>query len=130
MGRPPLGKRAMTATEAQRRWRKRKRLGLVGTKSEIATAVAKADQPEPPKAAHVPLLREPPTVQIEELMRQLEIAQGTAQPKLAVPDDPGRCFLCLEQRPVMVKIARRYFTLILCDGCIGELHENIAARAL
>jgi hypothetical protein len=30
MGRPPLGKRAMSATELQRRWRQRKRLGLVG----------------------------------------------------------------------------------------------------
>jgi hypothetical protein len=41
MGRPPLGKRPMTATEHQRRWRKRRRLGLVGRRPQ--RPVAKGD---------------------------------------------------------------------------------------
>lgn len=119
MGRPALGKRPMTATEHQRRWRKRKRLRLVG----------RVEPKEPKRPLPGPSV--PEQELIEELGRELdrvrrELALRDAPPTVVGPDNPSRCSICRRRRdevPVMLTAELRRFQLFLCNVCIEDLHR-------
>lgn len=128
MGRPPIGKRTMTATERQRRWRaKRKR-------------VAQSAEPDlPPKR---PLPDERPTIQtlIEKLTREreqarkeLEIARRGAHPKPLGHDDQNPCSRCRKGRAdvkVMLKVPLPDSVVFLCNDCIDQMRRTVAAAWL
>jgi hypothetical protein len=120
MGRPPLANK-MTRAERQRRWRKRKRLGLVGKPPKDAA-------PEPPLdlglLAHLRKER-------DQARRDLELALRDARPGIPRPDDPGRCFYCLKRQDevkVMLKASRPRYTVFTCDACVDRLYAEKAAR--
>jgi hypothetical protein len=130
MGRPPIGNRAMTKTERQRRWRERKR-----------DSQFKRPSPEQPRRslpdderAAVRDGYQARIARIEELARQLEhvrqeldLAQGAELLRAAGHGNPGRCFLCLKPRDqvkAMFVASRRYSQLFLCNGCIDEMHQH------
>ena len=123
MGRPPLANK-MTRAERQRRWRKRKRLGLVGRPKRALDE--RAAVPEPP--ADLALI-ERLTQERDQARRELELALQSVQPRVVGPDNPSRCFVCLRRRPkVMLDLSRRRQEVFLCDECIDEMSRMRAAR--
>jgi hypothetical protein len=116
-----FGKRAMSATERQRRWRKRRRLGQVGRPSMRPSPVELAPV-SVPKQHQAPIEK-----------RERDQAR---QPRAVGPDNPSRCFVCLRRRPevkVMLDLSRRRQEVFLFDGCIDRLsrmsNERIARLA-
>jgi hypothetical protein len=127
MGRPPLANK-MTRAERQRRWRKRKRLGLVGRPPKRALD-ERAAVPEPP--ADLALI-ERLTQERDQARRELELALPSVQPRVVGPDNPSRCFVCLRRRPevkVMLDLSRRRQEVFLCDECIDEMSRMSNERA-
>jgi hypothetical protein len=124
MGRPPIGKKSMTRAERQARWRKRKRLGLLGRPPKLSASAA----PEPP--ADLGLI-EQLTRERDQARRELELALPGVQPRAVGPDNPSRCFVCLRPRSevkVMLDLSRRRQEVFLCDGCIDQLSRMSNAR--
>jgi hypothetical protein len=131
MGRPPIGKKPMTATEYQRRWRqKRRQQGLVEPGGS-----ARAESP-PLAATRVrtqPASEQAAERRIEELVRQrdqalaqLELAHRGIRPREAGHDYPNACFICHKRPPEakgMVTASRRHFQLFLCGDCIYEMRQ-------
>jgi hypothetical protein len=122
MGRPPIGKRTMTATERQRRWRKKRK--------RLAQSAEPDWQPKLPdeQAAIEKLTRER-----NQARRQLELAQRSAQPKAVGPDDQSPCSLCRKGRAevkVMLKVPLPDFLLFLCNDCIDQMRRTVAAAWL
>jgi hypothetical protein len=123
MGRPPIGKRAMSATERQRRWRKRRRLGRAGRPPDERAAA-----PEPPlDLGLIEHLRK----ERDQARQDLELALHDVRPGTSGPDDPGRCFYCLRRQDevkVMLKASRPRYTVFTCDACVDRLYAEKAAR--
>jgi hypothetical protein len=135
MGRPPIGKKAMTATDRQRRWRQKRRRRqqepppLARVAAEPASRVAA--QPASREAAE---RIEDPERQLHQAHTELELARGVA-PEAVGDDHPHPCFVCHKWPPEakgMVTASRPRWTLFLCNGCIAEMHrfsdEIIAGR--
>jgi hypothetical protein len=126
MGRPPIGKRAMSATERQRRWRKRRRLGQVGRPPKTVT-----DGPELP--ADVAALIEQLMRERDQARRELEHALRDVRPKPVGPDNPSRCFVCLRPRSevkVMLDLSRRRQEVFLCGECIAQMSRMANVRVV
>jgi hypothetical protein len=125
MGRPLLATK-MTRAEIQRRWRKRRRLGLVGRPPKTVPPDERAAVPPADLA-----LIEDLTHQLDQSRREtealrLELVAGI-EPGAARPDDPGRCFYCLKRRDevkAMLKASRRRFTVFTCNECIDRLRQE------
>jgi hypothetical protein len=96
MGRPPLATK-MTRTEIQRRWRKRRRLGLVGRPPKTVPPDERPAVPPADLAWIEQLTRERDQARREIETLKLELVVGI-EPGAAEPDDPGRCFYCLKRR--------------------------------
>jgi len=117
MGRRAIGDAPMTATEYQRRWRKRRRLGIVGraeSRRPVAETAPASDQTLVDELRH----------DLDRARRELTLL--TAPATAVEPGNPARCFICLRRRdevPVMLTAERRRFQLFLCDGCIEEFHR-------
>jgi len=131
MGRPPIGKKPMTRTEYQQRWRQKRhqqRLQLSGP----LPAPSRSDRIDPDIQPAFDQAADRP--QIEELKRQLDqarrelvAAHQSIDPRAAGPDDPGRCFYCLkrqDQVKVMLKAARPRFTVFTCNECVDEMRRE------
>jgi hypothetical protein len=124
MGRPPIGKHAMSATERQRRWRKRRRLGLVGRPPKMATV-----PDEPADLGVIEHLRK----ERDQARRELEHALRDVRPKPVGPDNPSRCFVCLRPRSdveVMLDLSRRRQEVFLCGECIAQMSRTSNERVV
>jgi hypothetical protein len=114
MGRPPLGKRAMTKTERQQRWRQ-------GKRAEQSPHPDR-DESRPPPAANQKL--------IERLTRERDEARRELALRLREVGE-GRCFLCLKRSDevdVMTEAPRSYFNLLLCNECIEGKYPQFLAE--
>ena len=123
MGRPPIGRKAMTATDRQRRWRqKRRRQRLTGPEPRPAEPASRvAAEPASNEAAE---RIEDLERQLDHAHQQLELAHRGAAPEAAGHDYPHPCFICHRRRPEatgMVTAERRGFALYLCNRCIAEM---------
>ena len=128
-GRPPIGKRRMTGTEYQRRWRqKRRRQQLTGPEPRPSTRTT-LDEPDRQPASREAAER------IADLTRQLgqalmqleELAQRGVAPGAAGQDYPHPCFVCHQRLPEakgMITAERPRFTLFLCNGCLHEMCQH------
>ena len=134
MGRPPLGKRAMSATELQRRWRQRKRLGLVGRADDWPPPGGYRDErPDvaDDRTAEYQARIEDLTLQLERARQQrdqaqheLELAAGGAKLRPVGLDHPGGCSVCLRRRDqvkAMFTNTRRYYPFCICNECADEV---------
>jgi ClpX C4-type zinc finger len=129
MGRPPIGKKPMTRTEYQRRWRQKRhqqRLQRSGPKPP-----SKSDRIDPDiQLASDQADRqriEGLTRQLDQARRELAAAHQGIGPRAAGPDDPGRCFYCLKRQDevkVMLKAARPRFTVFTCNECVDEMRQE------
>jgi hypothetical protein len=122
MGRPPIGKKPMTRTEYQQRWRQKRDQQRLQRSVPKPPAPSRIDPDIPPvsdQAADRP--------RIEELKRQLDQARRELVARAAGPDDPGRCFYCLKRRDevkVMLKAARPRFTVFTCNECVDVMRQE------
>ena len=133
MGRPPIGRKAMTATEHQRRWRQRQRAQTAASPRSAEPDI----RPEPPEFAPAP---ESSTAEkrIEELTRERDqarwerdLALRGSQPRVAGDNEGSWCFVCHKRREdvaIMLTAARNYFQLFLCDGCIDQMGQIVAEK--
>ena len=129
MGRPPIGTVAMTSTERARRHRALHRTDKA-VRSEPAE-IAPADDQVTDLEAEIDELRRERDQARRELARRDALAQPEPQPKAANPAIAGACFVCRRrshEAKAMVTASRRGFDLFLCDQCVGEMAEIIAAR--
>jgi hypothetical protein len=116
MGRPPIGKKAMTATEHQRRWRQKRRRQTPSAPAWLSADLA---------------LIERLTHERDYAREGLELA---LRPRVAGPDDPDCCFLCQRRQDeveVLFKLPRpEELRLCICDRCIKrmsvECHKVLA----
>jgi hypothetical protein len=117
MGRPPIGKKAMTATEHQRRWRQKRR-----QRQQEPPPLTRVAQPASTEAAE---RIEGLTRQLDQARMRLELADRGVAPGAAANDYPHPCFVCHQRLPEakgMVTASRSRFTLFLCNRCIEEMH--------
>jgi len=127
MGRPPIGKKPLTRTEIQRRWRqKRRQQGRARPEPLVPSRPDRIEPSTPPASdqAPDPRLIEELTLQLEQARQELAVALA---PRAAGPEDPGRCFYCLKRQDevkVMLKAARRRFTVFICNECIDLLRQK------
>jgi hypothetical protein len=122
MGRPPLAHK-MTRTEIQRRWRRRKLLGLVGRPPKRAPD----DEPAPSEPPADLSLIEELTRELDQARRTLAAIHQSVEPRAAGPDDPGRCFYCHKRQDevkVMLKGVGRRFTVFTCNECVDRLRQQ------
>jgi hypothetical protein len=122
MGRPPIGKKPMTATEYQRRWRqKRRQQGLRQGTGPEPLAPSRSDrikpgtQPASGQAADRQRIEEL-TRQLDQARQELELAQRGARPREAGHDYPSPCFIYHKRHSEakgMVTASRRDFQLFL-----------------
>jgi hypothetical protein len=121
MGRPPIGKRTMTATERQRRWRaKRRRL------AHSAKLQPKRRLPDEQS------LIEKLTRERDRARRQLELARP-ARLEAVRPDDQNLCSRCRKGRSdvkVVLKVPMADSVLFFCNDCIDQMRRTVAAAWL
>jgi hypothetical protein len=121
LGRPPIGKKRMTRTEYQRRWRKRRRQGQVRSRSK----------PEPSPSADFASI-ERLTWERDRAVRERDHAlRELGSPRTVVAGDTGRCYFCRRfggdvaaDGGILFMYVRKHFTLFLCTGCIAELGQR------
>ena len=126
MGRPPLGKRAMTATEYQRRWRERKRLAArsAGPDSGPVLPVERAAPPD--FQAKIDELAR----QRDQARQELELARGARFKVIWHEDDSNPCSRCrkrLGEVKVLLKVQLSDSTLFLCNSCIDDMRRTAVA---
>jgi hypothetical protein len=133
MGRPPIGKKPMTRTEYQQRWRQKRheqRLQRSLPKPPAPDRIDSDIEPAPDQAADRPRIEELKR-QLDQARRELVAAHQAIDPRAAGLDDPGRCFYCLKRQDevkVMLKAARPRFTVFTCNECVDEMRQEIIAR--
>ena len=132
MGRPPIGKKPMTRTEYQQRWREKRhqqRLQQIGPEPQAPPRSDRIDpdiQPASDQAADRQRIEEL-TRQLIRARRELAAAHQAIDPRAAGPDDPGRCFYCLKRQDevkVMLKAVRPRFTVFTCNECVDEMRQE------
>ena len=128
MGRPPIGRKAMTATEHQRRWRQRQRAQTAASPRSAEPDI----RPEPPEFAPAP---ESSTAEklIEELTRERDQARrfAVASPEWLATMKAPRALSVTNGREdvaIMLTAARNYFQLFICDECIDQISQIVAEK--
>jgi hypothetical protein len=135
MGRPPIGKRRMTATERQRRWRAKRRLAQsAGPQSKRPPGDERAAAPERYQTQIEELTRQRDEAR-EELKRVRQTAYQAVH-KAVGPDDPNPCSRCRHGQGGAIKVILKVplpesdFQLFLCNECIESLRRSAAAEWL
>ena len=125
MGRPPIGKKAMTATDRQRRWRqKRRRQRFEPPLTRVAAEPASMVVAEPASREAAERIEDLER-ELHQAHTELELAHRGAAPEAAGHDRPNPCFICHKWPPEvtgMVTASRPRWTLFLCNGCIAKMH--------